>query len=227
MVAHSGKNWKLAPSLIALEDEANAMAPSRSTASDGSIGDARHSATTSDHNPDGGWVDAIDITHDPANGMDIHALVRDISARNDNGYGRVKYIISNRQIWNPHRGDKPGVWRTYTGSNPHTKHAHVSVLNQGRNITAPWFAAAEPTPPSQSAPPPATEIKTGEPEMFLVLDGIGIYAVVDGIPIGFGSLQEYAEAKAASPGIPTMTLRGEQAAKMNSWLLRKLAAIVG
>ena len=62
--------------------------------------------------------------------------------------------------------------------------------------------------------------------MFLVLDGIGIYAVVDGIPIGFGSLQEFAQAKAASPGIPTMTLHGEQAGKMNEWLLKKLAAAV-
>lgn len=139
MVAHRGRNWELAPSLIALEAEVNRMAPRRNKASDGSIGDAAHSARTSDHNPDNGYVDAIDITHDPANGMDIHGLLRQLAARGDS---RVKYLISNRQIHNPSRGDPPGRWRVYTGSNPHTRHGHISILNSGRQDTSPWWPPA-------------------------------------------------------------------------------------
>lgn len=143
MVAHRGRNWQLAPSLIALEAEVNRMAPGRSKVSDGSIGDAAHSARTSDHNPDNGWVDAIDITHDPGNGMDIHGLLRQLAARGDR---RVKYLISNRQIHNPSRGDPPGRWRPYSGSNPHTRHGHISILNSGRVDMSPWWPAAAPAP---------------------------------------------------------------------------------
>jgi len=147
MVAHRGRNWQLAPSLIALEAEVNRLAPNRNKASDGSIGDAAHSARTSDHNPDNGWVDAIDITHDPANGMDIHGLLRQLAARGD-ARRRVKYLISNGQIHNPSRGDPPGRWRRYTGSNQHTRHGHISILNSGRVDTSPWWPPVTlPAPP--------------------------------------------------------------------------------
>lgn len=101
----------------------------------------------------------------------------------------------------------------------------------GRHFRAGLALQPAPTPtptPPPTPPPTPTEptLVQGEPDMFLVLDGVGIYAVVDGIPIGFNSLAEYAKAKSESPGVPTMTLRGEQAAKMNEWLLKKLAAAV-
>lgn len=150
MVAHRGYNWQLAPSLIALEAEVDAMAPGRSKRSDGSIGDAAHSARTSDHNPDNGFVDAIDITHSPPE-LDIHALLRQLAARGDR---RIKYLISNGQIHNPSRGDPPGWWRRYTGSNPHRAHGHISVLNSGRVDTSPWFTATVPQPQPQPVPVP-------------------------------------------------------------------------
>ena len=145
MVAQRGRGWVLAPSLVAMEAEANRLVPSRSKASDGSIGDTLHSARTSDHNPDGGVVDAIDLTHDPRGGFDVHALARKVSARGDR---RIKYIISAGQIWNPAR-DKPGAWRNYSGSNQHTKHAHYSVLNGGRDDTSPWFSSTPAPTPDQ------------------------------------------------------------------------------
>ena len=42
---------------------------------------------------------------------------------------RIKYIISNRRIANfqPLDGQPAFAWRTYTGSNPHEKHFHISV----------------------------------------------------------------------------------------------------
>jgi len=152
MVATSGRGWRLAPSLIALFDQANLRAPNRNRASDGSVGDASHSNRTSDHNPSpAGWVCAGDITHDPAGGLDAHALAELIRARRD---PRVKYVISNGRMFasypKPHR--PAWAWGTYTGVNAHRAHAHISVLEttQGLTDTRPWFSSA-PTP-AQEAP---------------------------------------------------------------------------
>ncbi len=112
--------WYIARSLETLRAQLNAMAPRRSTASDGGIGDAAHSARTSDHNPtSSGQVCARDLTHDPAGGLDGHWLARVLVASGDS---RIKYIIWDRRIWTPGVGLK-----AYTGSNPHTKHLHLSV----------------------------------------------------------------------------------------------------
>lgn len=148
MTTHSGHGWRLAPSLVAAESEADRIAPRRSRASDGSIGDSAHRARPSDHNPSGGFVHALDLTHDPRGGFDAHAHVRNIAARRD---PRVKYLISNGQIWQPRTG-----WKRYTGINPHRAHAHISVLpsSTGRHDTSPWFGAVIPFPTPTPPPPP-------------------------------------------------------------------------
>lgn len=155
-VAHAGKwsggTWKLAPCLVAMEAEADRIAPLRRKGSDGSIGDGAHAARRSDHNPDEegatDWVDALDITHDPERGMDIHARLRVVAQNVRNGIeDRVSYLISNEQIFS----EKNGVWawRPYTGTNGHTQHGHISVNDAHRQDTRPWFASvpALPTPP--------------------------------------------------------------------------------
>jgi hypothetical protein len=110
-------SWRLAESLVKLRDQVNAAYPGRNKASDGTIGDAAHAATVSDHNPNSaGVVTAFDITHDPAHGLNIWDLANDI--REDN---RVKYLIANNRIW------IQGGWEEYTGVDPHTSHLHVSV----------------------------------------------------------------------------------------------------
>src|SRR4029453_9529897 len=79
-------NWFLAPSLRALFAEVNHAASRRSKGSDGTIGDLRHSARTSDHNPDphaGGVVRAADVTHDPTGGCDCNRLASTIRTRRD------------------------------------------------------------------------------------------------------------------------------------------------
>ena len=54
-------------------------------------------------------------------------LVGQIAAGNEL---RVKYVISNKKIASgPNQGKPVGVWRTYTGANPHKDHVHVSVRN--------------------------------------------------------------------------------------------------
>jgi hypothetical protein len=131
--------WRLAKSLETLRAQINAAAPNRSKTADGSIGDAAHASRSSDHNPhvrDGkiGVVTAIDITHDPRHGVDCDSIA---AALKGSGDPRIKYIIWNRRIWNP---DVAPDWRAYAGSNPHSKHLHLSVrADRARyDDTRPW-----------------------------------------------------------------------------------------
>lgn len=107
-----------AKSLTTLVNQVNAQWPNRNKASDGWLGDSAHAARVSDHNPNSaGVVTAQDITHDPANGVDIGKLFDNLM-----GDSRIKYLIWNKRIWYPASG-----WKAYSGTNPHTKHGHVSV----------------------------------------------------------------------------------------------------
>ena len=124
--------WRVAKSLETLRLKLNELAPARSKASDGGIGDESHAKSNSDHNP---WVDfdgvrgvvtARDFTHDPAHGCDAGVLAEQIRASRD---PRVKYIIWNRRIANSSSigGAEPWAWRPYGGKNPHDHHVHISV----------------------------------------------------------------------------------------------------
>jgi len=116
-------SWRLAKSLETLRDQVNAKWPNRDKSSDGTIGDVSHQATNSDHNPNSaGVVTAIDITHDPAHGLDARKLAEALVASRD---PRIKYIISNAQIVSS--TVSPWQWRPYTGTNAHRKHVHISV----------------------------------------------------------------------------------------------------
>jgi hypothetical protein len=131
--------WRLAKSLETLRKQIDTAAPGRSKASDGTIGDAAHASRSSDHNPwvmDGktGVVTAIDITHDPRNGVDCDSIAAALKGSLDT---RIKYIIWKRRIWTPAKGAN---WRPYTGTNPHDKHVHISVMPEKAHYdrVAPW-----------------------------------------------------------------------------------------
>lgn len=117
--------WKLAPALAALISDVNQAWPDRSKASDGTIGDASHSARKSEHNPNrepdddvpDGYVTAADIDKD---GIDPARLLRVLIADQ-----RVWYVIWDRHIYSRTYGFKK---RPYNGSNPHTGHLHVSLV---------------------------------------------------------------------------------------------------
>lgn len=158
-------------------NEATHLYPNRSRISDGICGDARHATEVSDHNPDSsGFAHAFDLTHDPANGCDAHHMVSVLAEFKD---PRVKYIISQRQIWNPLRTSlsaykyarEHGVgffqalrsavpgWRPYTGTNPHDKHAHVSITTEATfNMSAWWSTHSVPAP--KPLPPFKTIVRT-------------------------------------------------------------------
>jgi lysozyme family protein len=120
--------WRLAKSLDILRDQVNAAYPGRRNENDGTIGDAAHQARMSDHNPwvkDGsvGVVTALDITHDPARGVDSYAIAETLRRSRDR---RIKYVISNRRIFSSQL--HAWEWHPYTGANPHDRHVHISVL---------------------------------------------------------------------------------------------------
>lgn len=170
-VAKVGRGWSLVPSLVALEAEADRLAPGRSRRSDGSIGDAAHADRVSDHNPSGGWVHAIDLTDDPRGGFDAHAHARQVVARKD---PRIKYVISDRRIYGP--GSRFG-WAggPYSGNNPHLVHAHFSVLptSVGRFDVSPWFggsaSAPEPPNPNSEVPSPPKFLQEDDDMPYLLI----------------------------------------------------------
>lgn len=134
-------SWRMADSLEELRRQLNALAPHRSMASDGGIGDAAHATRDSDHNPwwsflDQAYVTARDFTHDPAGGLDCGWLAERLRVHEDQ---RVKYVIFRRRIMAGRLGPSPWAWRPYGGTNPHEKHLHLSVVPDARSLVRiPW-----------------------------------------------------------------------------------------
>jgi hypothetical protein len=118
---------KATPAAIAVLRQATALRPKRKKASDGLLPSAAHvhQNPNSDHNTGFG----VDITHDPAHGIDCHEMYMNLKTDK-----RVKYLIFKGLIWSSEKGDKP-----YTGSNPHNKHLHISIKDNCGNDTSPWF----------------------------------------------------------------------------------------
>lgn len=143
-----------APVCRAALQDATGRWPNRSRLSDGICADAKHSSTSDHNDPDRDrYCEAFDLTHDPANGCDAHALVARAVARRDT---RIKYAISNGRIWSAARAAEG--WRPYSGPNPHTKHAHVSTSDSHRDDTSPWWDWA----PADVAPAPPAEPTAGD-----------------------------------------------------------------
>ena len=115
------------PAAIAVLRQATALWPKRKKASDGLLPSSAHvnQNPNSDHNT--GL--AVDLTHDPAAGVDCATIYQMLQQDK-----RVKYLIHNGHIWFPGRGSK-----VYTGSNKHEKHLHISIKPEFAKDTSPWF----------------------------------------------------------------------------------------
>jgi hypothetical protein len=112
----------LAESLVVFRAQIDAMAPHRSRAYDGTIGDAVHRHRPSRHNPNGaGVVSAIDITDDPVNGCPIHRIAERVSV---NPHPDLAYIISDHRIAGRSTASQ---CHRYTRPNPLRQHAHFAV----------------------------------------------------------------------------------------------------
>jgi hypothetical protein len=118
------------PAAISVLRQATALKPMRKKASDGLLPSAAHikQSPTSDHNT--GL--AVDLTHDPKNGIDCVEIFQKVKEDK-----RVTYLIFQGKIWSKERADEGD--RKYTGSNPHNKHLHISINEDMAKDTSPWF----------------------------------------------------------------------------------------
>ena len=121
---------KATPAAIAVLRQATAISPLRMKASDGLLPSNAHlkQSPASDHNT--GL--AVDLTHDPKNGIDCEEIFEKLKEDK-----RVKYLIFKGKIWSKEKS-KLGN-RRYTGSNPHNKHLHISIESTMGTDTSPWF----------------------------------------------------------------------------------------
>jgi hypothetical protein len=136
--------WRAMDSLLVLRDQVNVIAPNRSTASDGLVGDANHE-TTSGHFPHkvpgvgDEIVTAWDCTNDPDHNCNSRALAETIRQHRDK---RIRYVISNRQMFSSYATSSYAAWtwRPYSATpDPHVNHAHIQVLDAVVSDTnTPW-----------------------------------------------------------------------------------------
>jgi hypothetical protein len=143
---------RLIDGLAVLRAEFDKINPQRDRSSDGWIGDDRHAAIASDHNPDGlGYVRALDVDVD---GVPMGRIVASVVNRCRSGAEtRLQYVIYRRVIWSRSWGWKA---RKYLGANPHIRHAHFSARHGDvAGSTAPWGIAGAFAPRLRPAGKPA------------------------------------------------------------------------
>ena len=121
---------KATPAAIAVLRQATAIKPSRKKASDGLLPSAAHINQNPDSDHNTGY--AVDLTHDPINGIDCKDIFEKLKEDK-----RVKYLIFQGKIWSKEKAKQGN--RIYTGSNQHTKHLHISINDGMGNDTSPWF----------------------------------------------------------------------------------------
>jgi hypothetical protein len=92
---------------------------------------------------------AVDLTHDPDNGVDC----KDIYKRLQNDR-RVKYLIFSGKIWNQVDGE-----RVYKGTNKHNKHLHISIKDQYAKDDSNWFSWMGDVPKKLTLPKPLPKKK--------------------------------------------------------------------
>jgi hypothetical protein len=121
---------KATPAAISVLRQATALKPKRKKASDGLLPSAAHIKQSPDSDHNTGL--AVDLTHDPENGIDCDYIFENIK-----GDKRVKYLIFKGKIWSEEKAEQGN--RKYTGSNPHNKHLHISIVDTYSNDVSPWF----------------------------------------------------------------------------------------
>ena len=115
-----------------LREQIDDAFPDRDRTTDGWIGDTRHAARPSDHNPDAnGWVRAIDVDRDlsgKAKPDIMPDLADQIRIAGKSGEIRIAYVIFDGRIASSRLNWR---WRKYTGSNKHNHHCHISFTKKG------------------------------------------------------------------------------------------------
>jgi len=114
---------------VQLREQIDDWFPDRDRKSDGWVGDSRHSARVSDHNPDiNGCVRAIDIDADLGTQKGLSLYLADQLRDHAETDKRISYIIHKGKIASPKANWK---WRDYQGINKHDHHIHISFTKLG------------------------------------------------------------------------------------------------
>ena len=117
-----------------LREQIDDSYPDRDRTSDGWLGDVRHQARKSDHNPDvnsQSVVRAIDIDRDLCGKSKpdyAHDLADQIRLCAKSGDVRIGYVIFDGRIASSKRR---WAWRKYSGANSHKHHIHISFTSKG------------------------------------------------------------------------------------------------
>jgi peptidoglycan hydrolase-like protein with peptidoglycan-binding domain len=174
--------WVVVPNLEELRDQMNKRFPKRDKASDGSIGDTSHKASSSSHNPDktgnpehrdGDSKDEVrardfDADLKDAGGVTMEMVVQHLVKLARAGrLPHLRYIIFNKRIWHKSDGFKT---RSYTGKNLHTQHMHVNsdFTQAADSATGVNYHLGElgkpaaPKPPAKPTPPAEKVYKEGD-----------------------------------------------------------------
>lgn len=161
--------WIAVPCLVQGRSEFNQVSPNRDKGADGTIGDTNHSSS-SDHTPD----EDSDVLRgkDSDSTNEVHALDVDSTGPWPDGKRgdiegswfdkKIKAIVErNKRLWFSADDKCPlqnviwngriaslswdWAWRDYTGSDPHTNHAHFSARydTSCENDTRSWGVATE------------------------------------------------------------------------------------
>lgn len=161
-------SWQLAPALVKFRAQLDARFPKRDHASDGTIGDARHRAEHSDHNPNrAGYVRAFDGDVDGIPAAALAEDLRKLGAAGDTRLNPGGYVILNGRIASASHG---WTWRIYSGD-PHRSHFHLSVTTAaaGYKRTGKWnlpsLAPAKPKPAPKPAPAGDRVLRLGDRDL--------------------------------------------------------------
>lgn len=150
--------WRVAGGVLAWHRDLQAGYPAAAPPATpkvawGTVADAAHTST-SDHAPKDfpGWgqdiVTAGDAPHRPELGLDMATVTEAMRKARD---VRVKYVIFNRRIFSSYSTPARSAWTWGPYSNastdPHTDHAHLSVVGDPRaDGTQPWEVGVSLTP---------------------------------------------------------------------------------
>ena len=118
---------------IQLREQIDDWFPDRDRSSDGTLGDARHALTKSDHNPDAtsqpaNVIRAFDCDADLSKQKGLSVYLADQIRQCAKTDPRIAYVIHRGQIASSKAGWK---WRDYKGINRHDHHIHISFTKLG------------------------------------------------------------------------------------------------